>query len=61
MSKKFIENLVFEWDGLDEYIDEYYFSDFIGKPSKSLSKLNYQILSIVMVLVKMNCTSHSNM
>ena len=39
MSKKFIENLVFEWDGLDEYIDEYYFSDFIGKPSKSFVKV----------------------
>ena len=61
MSKKFIENLVFEWDGLDEYIDEYYFQILLENHLNLLSKLNYQILSIVMVLVKMNCTSHSNM
>lgn len=39
MTKKFIENLEFEWGGLDEYINEYFFSDFIGKPSKSFVKV----------------------
>ncbi len=39
MNKDFIKKLKFEWDGLDQHLDEYCFSDYVGKPTKKFVKV----------------------